>query len=70
MKITEYKSHFSAECDRCGHTVFFGRSELKEAFEKLVGKGTYLEFSLGCRCAVTAKAKQSADKLRKKLDLV
>lgn len=70
MKIIEYKSHFSAECDRCGHTVFFGRNELKEAFEKLVGKNAYLEFSMGCRCAATAQSAKAPNKLRLKLDPV
>ncbi len=70
MKIIEYKSHFSAECDRCGHTVFFGRSELKEAFENLVGKNAYLEFSMGGRCAATSQSAKAPNKLRLKLDPV
>ena len=51
MQIIEHKSHFAAQCDRCGHTIFLGRRELQDAFERLVGENAYLEFSLGCRCA-------------------
>ena len=68
MKIIEYKSHFSAECERCGHTVFFGRSELKEAFEKLIGAGAFLEFSLGCRCAAGKPPRRPQPKTRLELD--
>lgn len=61
MKVTEYHSHFRADCNECGEHLIFARGEMAAVIDTLFKGKAIVDFTLTCPCQIPAAEEELED---------